>query len=338
MMSIAYFDNSTNSNSFLMIIDDFNPRDSENRFNFIYAKVNTLVEKQITIIQNYKNGTLVIENQNTRVSKAEAEMFMEFFEIVALTKIANYLGIPVPLTSEAPEYLPLTSTGNNTELAQLNFLEKRQPRQLIAVAAVIVIAKGVIDVVEKLGKVFGSSTRTALKEIIKGEGFSKFSQNTRVDVNKGIKIELKEKFFERIVQTLAIPAHDKQDFLEFVSDVKDFGPEEKRFLTTNFLFSSGDPVNPLRYLMIVFMEDHETGKFDFFWSSVTASFALADDIFVMQTNKHKFAYDSETIEFRRNPRNITPEDIKTVTAYMEIVGLNSLCKVLGIPISVPPLN
>jgi len=325
IINMAYFDEKTNSTLYLLIANDY--AEGAPKFNFAHAQINTKLVENVFVIENFTNSSEIIKNnEDIKISKIETEMFMEYFAIVALTKLAKYLNIPIP-EKRLEKFNP------NSNLKFLVFLPS-----LEKIDGFLKTGNTVVDLVDKLAHVFGHSKSVSLKDVIKGEGFSKFQQTAVVDITKGIRLELKEKYFERVSQRIQVPDQYKKDFVDKIADIRDFGPEETKFVKNNIGFSTGNAENPFKFVLVLYMEHEDTQKFDFIYSTVMASFALGDDIMVIETKKHSFGSDSDKVDFVHNARNIKADDINTLMTFLQLVSVKSLADHLRISVEIPPLT
>jgi len=88
---------------------------------------------------------------------------------------------------------------------------------------------------------------------------------------------------------------------------------------------------------VIAHHDDKNAKYDFVFTDVQATFELGDDILIVNKSKSVLGgiYSSSEDKIVHVPRNLTPEDIKAVMAFFQLVSMKSIADNLGIKVADP---
>lgn len=181
------------------------------------------------------------------------------------------------------------------------------------------------------------TTRTStLKQTILGKGFDYFNQSAQIQISTGIKDEFFDKYLGHLETRIKVPK-DRQEDLKMVLEECRWA-EKNVWSATNTLYSIDDGGN-VKFVSILAARNDEKNTFDFVFSDIKAEFKLAPDVMIINKKLSVLGgiwEDDKDVEVKV-PKSITPEDLKMVMSFFQIVAFKSFADQFGIQLDFPKL-
>jgi len=187
---------------------------------------------------------------------------------------------------------------------------------------------------EGITKSFKTSKSSVVKEKINGVGFEKFEQSAQFQKTFGLKAQYLDKYLDHLNQRLNVPDKNKKDLKMVVEEIQ--WADDNQWQCFNVVFSTGVGGN-VKMAAVIVHHDEKNDKYDFVVSDVAATFQLADDILIVTKSLSVAGgiFENKEDKITRVPKNITPEDIKSVLDFFTVVSIKNIAENLGIKVDDP---
>lgn len=211
---------------------------------------------------------------------------------------------------------------------EIEFEDNIEPMTVIAIINCIAKAWSVI------AKTFSTTKTSTFKELLVGQGFDYYKGRTLTVVGNGVKENYFEKYIRKQLSTFHLPVEKFEDFLETMmqADYSDatawtgFEVTYNQDSVNNNLVSYGNLQFHRRET-----KEGETGKIDVLMAFTIADFQLAPNVMVFTETKSVAGgiYSRQRDIYKEVPRSLTRDELEVITTFFQMLGLKSLCQLLG---------
>jgi len=165
-------------------------------------------------------------------------------------------------------------------------------------------------------------------------GWSKFKEATKVFKGEGLTYDKAPEFFKDIQSMIQIPANYSKDFDQMIKFIQFFDKEYWSEHTTTFNIGQGGTAS---HFTMLANNNQDTSKIDVMFITLSESFALAPDVFVI-TESHSYLggiWSTSKIKFDKHPAAISSEELEFVNQYFLLSAYQEIALAEGQP---PPPN
>jgi len=181
---------------------------------------------------------------------------------------------------------------------------------------------------------FKTTTSTTIKERINGVGFKKFEESAQYQKVTGLKEEFLDKFLDHLAERFVVPENNRKDLKNVLEEIQ--WADSNEWQCFNIVFSTGAG-GQVKTAALMANHDDKNAKYNFVFTDITASFELGDDLLIINKSKSILGgiYSDSSDKIVHVPRNLTPEDIKTVMSFFQLVTMKNIADNLGIKVADP---
>jgi len=143
-----------------------------------------------------------------------------------------------------------------------------------------------------------------------------------------------EKYLSHLNDKIKVPAKYQKALSDVIEEIQ--WADDNIWQCNNVIFSTGVG-GQVKMAAVLAHHDDKNQKYDFVLTDITATFELGDDILIVNKSKSVLGgiYESDEDKIVHVPRNITPEDIKAVMSFFQIVSMKTIAENLGIKVEDP---
>lgn len=196
----------------------------------------------------------------------------------------------------------------------------------------------ICDSYDRIAQSFKITKSQSVKEVITREGFSKLKLESTVFVNKNLKGEKYDKYFQDRAKTLGL----KQKYLEEFNTTIDSGKysENADMFKTSIDYQDGRDNNTYSSINVIVGEGSRTNCYDIIihYFSISA-FQIADDLlWIEESNNYCNIFQQTKQKFITRPKTLTEKQVTALIDFYRILSLKFIGETFGIKLKLPNLS
>lgn len=242
------------------------------------------------------------------------------------------------ITSKTLRLLEDEATENVDSQVKVDENKKEQASKLSFTGKIKSYVNDICDSYDRIAKSFKITKSESVKEVITREGFSKLKLESIVFVNKNIKEEKYEEYFEKRGKNLGI----KPQYLEEFKTTVDSGQysESADMFRTSIDYQDGRDNNTYSSINVIIGEGSRKNCYDVIihYFSISA-FQIADDlVWIEQSNNYCNIFQETKQKFITRPKTLTEKQVTALVDFYRILSLKFIGETFGISLKLPNLS
>lgn len=292
---------------------------------------------ELTVSRNAKSVVAVLAKKFHEIEKKDKwSFYYETYESV--------LGLPFTNVERGPKFdsdvsFEMIGYIKQYLLRGAHQLRGTQPNVLRGLTDWISSATGAVTQItgayKEIVSAFKTTKTETIKELIKGEGFSKFSQKSRFLRSLGVPNAKFDDYMKAYRVLTGLKNSKYQEEIDAICSIAQW-LEENSWSVNDFVFDENDG-GVVNSIITLTRANLMEGVTHFITVNLQGAFALAPDILVI--TKHKSIaggiYENTKDVRKKIPRSISEDEVKAVQALMLLNSMKIMADAFNVPFKFP---